>query len=168
MSQGSGGTSIERFLQDAEAVIRSSPSESDTLRAFRPLVERLVRTPDSIPREAFAPRTDRFANNLIYRPPDKIFSVMGGHWAPGQTTPIHDHLTWAVVGVVEGEERESIYRRTDDGSDPGRATLERVSERINAPGHVTVLGEKGIHRIDNVSRTPSWSIHVYGRDIGSL
>jgi predicted metal-dependent enzyme (double-stranded beta helix superfamily) len=160
--------SLERFTEDVEAIVRSASSESEILRAVKPKMERLLRAPDSVPPEAFAPRKDRFANTLLYRPKDKAFSMTGGNWAPGQTTPIHDHLTWAVVGVYEGEERESIYRRTDDGSDPTRASLVLASERINAKGHVTILGEKGIHRIDNVSTKPSHSIHVYGRDIGTL
>src|SRR5438093_11668302 len=116
-------------------------------------MEKLVTTPDPVPREAFASRKDRFANNLLYRPADRLFSVMAGNWSPGQTTPIHDHLTWAVVGVCEGEERESIYRRRDDGSNPRRATLELVGERINKKGNVTVLCRAGIHSIDIVSMT---------------
>lgn len=162
------GYSIQQFIEEAERIVRSAPAESELLRNLRPRMEQLLRTPGSVPPEAFAPRKDRFANNLLYRPKDAAFSITGGAWAPGQTTPIHDHLTWAVVGVYEGEEREAIYRRTDDGSDPKRASLALASERINAKGHVTVLGRAGIHRIDNVSTQLSHSIHVYGRDIGPL
>jgi predicted metal-dependent enzyme (double-stranded beta helix superfamily) len=159
--------SIGRFTEDAETIVRSDQSEADALRHLKPLMERLIATPGSIPPEAFTPRKDSYANNLIYRPKDKAFSVMAGNWFPGQTTPIHDHLTWAVVGVYEGEERESIYRRTDDGSDPKKARLELVNERINKKGHVTVLGRAGIHRIDNISTAPSLSVHMYGLDIGT-
>ncbi len=160
--------SLRRFTEEAESIIRATPSESELLRRLRPAMQRLLRTPGSVPEEAFTPRSDRFANNLLFRPADKAFSVMGGNWAPGQTTPIHDHLTWAVVGVYAGEERESIFRRTDDGTSPRRATLILASERVNPQGHVTTLGRAGIHRIDNVSSAPSHSIHVYGRDIGTL
>jgi predicted metal-dependent enzyme (double-stranded beta helix superfamily) len=131
-------------------------------------MQRLITTPGSVPPESFVPRADRFANNLLYRPKDRAFSITAGNWLPGQTTPIHDHLTWAVVGVYEGEERESIFRRTDDGSDPKRAALELASERTNTRGHATVLGKAGIHRIDNVSKSPSLSVHMYGVDIGTL
>lgn len=162
------GYSLERFSEEAEAVVRSSATESDVLREIKSRMERLLGAAGSVPAAAFAPRKDRFANNLLYRPKDRAFSITGGNWAPGQTTPIHDHLTWAVVGVYAGEEREALYRRTDDGSDPTRATLELASERVNGRGHVTILGSKGIHRIDNVSTKPSHSIHVYGRDIGTL
>lgn len=162
-----GSYALDEFTRDAESIVRSGVPESDILRQLKPLLEMLVRAQGSIPPKAFLPRKDRFANNLLYRPEDRCFSVTGGNWAPGQTTPIHDHLTWAVVGVYEGEEREALYRRKDDGSDPARADLEQVSARKNAKGHVTVLSHKGIHRIDNVSSQPSLSVHVYGLDIGT-
>ena len=160
--------SVSQFAKEAEAIVRSNNSETSVLRGLRPLMQRLVTTPGSVPPESFTPRSDRFANNLVYRPHDRAFSITAGNWLPGQTTPIHDHLTWAVVGVYEGEERESLFRRTDDGSDLKRASLELASERINSKGHVTILGRAGIHRIDNVSKSPSLSIHMYGADIGSL
>ncbi len=158
---------LDDFTREAESIVRSGASESDILRQLKPLMERLLATPGSVPSEAFTPREDRFANSLLYRPEDRSFSVTAGNWAPGQTTPIHDHLTWAVIGVYEGEEREALYRRKDDGSDPARAELEQVGARKNGKGHVTVLSHQGIHRIDNVSSEPCLSIHVYGRDIGT-
>ena len=160
--------SVKNLASETEAVVRSSSSESETLYRLKPLVEKLITTPNAVPVEAFVSRKDKFANNLLYRPEDRVFSIMGGNWLPGQTTPIHDHLTWAIVGVCQGEERESIYRRIDDGSDPKKARLELVRERINKKGQVTVLGKNGIHRIDNVSLAPSLSVHMYGLDIGTL
>ena len=158
---------LRSFIEEMEKTVRSSGTESEVLRKSRPLMAKLLATPGSVPDAAFAPRKDRFAMNLIYMPKDRLFSVNGAVWLPGQTTPIHDHLTWAMVGLFEGEERESIYRRTDDRADPRLARLELATERINAPGHITTLGEAGIHRIDNVTSSPSRSIHVYGIDIGN-
>lgn len=155
------------FIGEMEKVVRSSSSETEVLRRGKPLLVQLLATPRSIPDEAFKPRKDRFAMNLFYMPKDKAFSVNGAVWLPGQTTPIHDHLTWVMVGLYGGEEREAIFRRTDDRSNPKLATLELASERVHAKGHITTLGEAGIHRIDNMSAGPSRSIHVYGSDIGN-
>jgi predicted metal-dependent enzyme (double-stranded beta helix superfamily) len=71
-----------------------------------------------------------------------------------------------LIGVYGGEERDSQFRRHDNGYTPKFPKLEMASEKINGKGHVTVLGSAGIHRVDNISKTPAWSIHVYGRDIG--
>ena len=158
--------SLKEFIAESEHIVRGYTAESDVMRRIKPLLEKLLSNP-SLPGEAFAPRKDRFAMNLIHMPKDEIFSIVGGVWQPGQTTPIHDHLTWALIGAYSGEERESLYRRLDEGSDPKFAKLEMASENINRKGHVTVLGKAGIHRVDNVSPEPAWSIHVYGRDIGN-
>jgi 3-mercaptopropionate dioxygenase len=158
--------SVKQFARDVDAIVRENEDESEVLRHAKSLLERLIRSPGSVPADAFSPRKDRFAMNLIHMPSDEIFSIIGGVWRPGQTTPIHDHLTWALIGVYDGEEREALFRRTDDGSNPKIAKIEKVSERINTKGHVTVLGHRGIHRVDNISGKPTTSIHVYGRDIG--
>jgi 3-mercaptopropionate dioxygenase len=159
--------SLSQLSRDCDKVIRSNSIESQTLLNLKPHLEKLIGPNNEIPREAFTPRKDRFAMNLLHMPEDEAFSIIGGVWHPGQSTPIHDHLTWALIGVYEGEEREGLFRRTDDGSNPKIARVEMVSERINKKGHVTVLGHSGIHRVDNVSLKPALSIHIYGRDIGN-
>ncbi len=159
--------SLRQFIQESEAALRNTFSESHLLSQLKPMLEQLLKTPSSVPTEAFARREDRFAMNLLHMPRDKAYSIIGGVWKPGQTTPIHDHLTWALIGVYAGEEREALYRRTDDGSNPHFAKLEKVSERVNKKAHVTVLGDTGIHRVDNTSLDAAESIHVYGRDIGN-
>ena len=157
---------LQKFINDVDGVVRGYSSESEVLLHLKPTLEKLVGSPGSVPPEAFTPRKDRFAMNLLQMPEDELYSIIGGVWHPGQTTPIHDHLTWALIGVYEGEEREALFRRTDDGSNPKLAKIQHVSERVNKKGHVTVLGHSGIHRVDNISLKPTTSVHIYGRDIG--
>ena len=158
--------SLKQLSSDVDLVVRKHVSVSEILLHLKPLLEKVVNT-SSLSAEAFAPRKDRFAMNLLHMPDDEAYSVIGGVWRPGQSTPIHDHLTWALIGVYEGEERETLFRRIDDGSNPKKAKLEKVNERSNKKGQVTVLGHTGIHRVDNVSLKTALSIHIYGRDIGN-
>src|SRR6266568_1461713 len=151
--------STSQFAKDVDIIVRKYSNESDVLRHIKPLLEKLIKSPGSVPAEAFTPRKDRFAMNLIHMPGDELFSIIGGIWHTGQTTPIHDHLTWALIGVYDGEEREALFRRTDDGSNPKIAKIEKVSEKIHKKGQVTVLGHKGIHRVDNISLRPTFSVH---------
>ena len=159
--------SLQEFINDVDGVVRGYSSESEILLHLKPALEKLVSSPASVPAKAFTPRKDRFAMTLIQMPQDEAYSIIGGVWHPGQTTPIHDHLTWAIIGVYQGEEREALFRRTDDGSNPELAKVQQVSERVNKKGHVTVLGHSGIHRVDNISLKPALSVHIYGRDIGN-
>jgi predicted metal-dependent enzyme (double-stranded beta helix superfamily) len=159
---------LRDFVGEAEQIVQTKDNESDAMRKLKPKLEALITSSSPIPSSAFSPRQDRYAMNLIYKPKDERFSVIGAVWKPGQTTPIHDHLTWAMIGTYRGQERESIFRRSDNLSNAHYAKLQKVSERTNQKGHVTVLGSSGIHRVDNVASEPALSIHVYGRDIGSV
>lgn len=49
-------------------------------------------------------------------------------------TPVHNHGSWAVGCVVSGRDRHQEWRRLDDGSQPGRAQLRMVEERLLQPG----------------------------------
>ena len=161
------GYVLRDFIQDVDRIVRRYASESEVMLHLKPVLEKLVSSPGSVPARAFTPRKDRFAMNLLQMPMDESYSIIGGVWHPGQTTPIHDHLTWALIGVYDGEEREALFRRSDDGSNLKLAKIQQVSERVNKKGHVTVLGHSGIHRVDNISLKPTTSVHVYGRDIGN-
>lgn len=157
---------ITEFVRATDEDVSKIGEESELLRSIRQNLTALLSS--EIPEGAFIPRTDKYAMNLIHAPKDRSFSIIAGVWQPGQTTPIHDHLTWALVGVYKGKEKESIFRRIDDYKNEKLAKLEMVSEKVNGPGHITVLGEKGIHRVDNPFGEPTWTIHVYGRDIGNV
>ena len=84
-------------------------------------------------------------------------------WGPGQRTPIHDHCTWGVIGMLRGEEVARPYR-----VDGGRLVPDGPEERL-LPGTTCrvspAIGD--IHVVRNAfDDRVSISIHVYGADIG--
>src|SRR2546428_3619049 len=95
--------SLKQLSSDVDLVVRKHVSESEILLHLKPLLEKAVNT-SSLPAEAFAPRKDRFAMNLLHMLDDAAYSIIGGVWRHGQSTLIHDRLTWAVLGVYERED----------------------------------------------------------------
>src|SRR6266571_3222345 len=126
---------LKQFMEESEAIVRDRSNESRKLVQLKPKLEQLIQS-SNVPTQAFISRHDRFAMNLLHMPADKAYSIIGGVWTPGQTTPIHDHLTWALIGVYSGQERETLYRRTDDRTNPKFAKLEIAGEQVNKKGHV--------------------------------
>src|SRR5919199_478792 len=59
----------------------------------------------------------------LYKSPNGNLTVRAVVFPEGKPTPVHDHLTWGMVGVYEGVERENRYHRIDDGSRAGYAEL---------------------------------------------
>ena len=76
---------------------------------------------------------------------------------PKFKTPPHNHNMWAVIGVYDGQENNTFYRRSSKG-------LEKVGGKDLQTSDVVVLGEDGIHAIENPLDRASCAIHVYGGD----
>ena len=101
--------------------------------------------------------------HLLHAEPDGSFSVVALVWRPGQATPIHDHVTWCVFGVIQGTEHEERYVLRDDG------WLEQAGTAVNATGDVTGLAPPGdIHRVRNDGTQTAISLHIYGTDISRM
>jgi predicted metal-dependent enzyme (double-stranded beta helix superfamily) len=102
---------------------------------------------------------DRYRSHVLHVEPDGSFSIVGLVWRPGQITPIHDHVTWCVFGVVQGIEHEELF----DGD------LNAVGESDNHAGDVSGFAPPGdIHRVHNTGEDTAISIHVYGTDVSRI
>jgi predicted metal-dependent enzyme (double-stranded beta helix superfamily) len=105
-----------------------------------------------------------YRSHLLYVEPDGSFSVVAMVWLPGQVTPIHDHVTWCVFGVLQGAEHEELFALTGDGR-----RLVRVGNAENTVGRVSGFAPPGdIHRVRNTGSGVTISLHVYGADISRL
>jgi predicted metal-dependent enzyme (double-stranded beta helix superfamily) len=99
---------------------------------------------------------DRPAGHVLHAEPDGTFSILGLVWRPGQSTRIHDHITWCVVGVLAGTEHEELF---DESLNP-------LGVRDNHAGDVSGFAPPGdIHRIRNDGNETAISLHIYGTDI---
>jgi 3-mercaptopropionate dioxygenase len=108
-----------------------------------------------------------YRQHLLHVSPCRRMSIVALVWLPGQRTPIHDHVSWCIVGVYEGLELETRYRPIRVG---GRRALEEIGTVVAPPGHVEVIVPpvEDIHSVTAVGDGPTISIHVYGADIERL
>ena len=113
------------------------------------------------------PGTDTYRQHLLHVSPCRRLSVVALVWLPGQRTAIHDHVSWCIVGVYRGVEREERYELVEDGGMPHL----RPAGAVFAPrGHVETLipPDGDIHAVTAAGRETAISIHVYGADIEAL
>jgi 3-mercaptopropionate dioxygenase len=107
---------------------------------------------------------DGYVCHTLHTEPDGSFSVCALVWRPGQQTPVHDHVTWCVVGVLQGAEHEELFALRQGGTG-----LEQVAARVNRNGDVSGFAPPGdIHRVTNLGDDVAVSLHVYGADIARL
>ncbi|MGW1782387.1 hypothetical protein ACWCQQ_25100 [Streptomyces sp. NPDC002143] len=108
----------------------------------------------------------RYKQHVLHIEPDGTFSVVALVWLPGQRTPIHDHVSWCVIGTYRGAEEEIRYRRVEEDGSPH---LVPVDITVNPVGTVAFLAPPGdIHEVRSATDGLTVSLHVYGADIGAL
>ena len=141
------------FVQDAER-LRAYP------HAIAACLRPLLALDGWLAPEHQRPGRDTYRQHLLHVSPSRRLSVVALVWLPGQRTPIHDHVSWCVVGVYRGVEREVHYRLVD-----GR--LEAAGTIEAGPGHVEALVPPtgDIHAVEAAGPGKTISIHVYGTDI---
>jgi predicted metal-dependent enzyme (double-stranded beta helix superfamily) len=78
----------------------------------------------------------------------------------GFSSPPHDHHTWAVIGIYQGQEDNTFYRLVD-----GTRSIEETDGRSLRTREVMTLEPDTIHMISNPLREPLIALHVYGDNI---
>jgi predicted metal-dependent enzyme (double-stranded beta helix superfamily) len=155
------------FLRCVEAIKEEGQAEASLVRGVACALAELLKEHGWLRPEHTQGSPDRYRQHIVHVDPEGAFSVVALVWLPGQKTPIHDHVTWCVVGVYTGEEEEIRYRLYEDGD---RRFLVPGGRQKTHPGQVTTLipPEEDIHQVSNVGEGKAISIHVYGADIGNL
>ena len=112
--------------------------------------------PDVLTAEQRLGSPDGYQSHTLHVEPDGSFSIIAVVWRPGQLTRIHDHVTWCVVGVLQGVEHEELFD----------ADLRRIGASDNHVGEVSAFAPPGdIHRVHNTFAETAISLHIYGTDV---
>lgn len=147
-----------------ELADRSDGDESGMIDGTRGLLENLIATDDWLPEE-FTREGDTYRQYLLHCDPKQRFSVVSFVWGPGQTTPVHDHTVWGLIGMLRGA--EIGQRFSTDGDGPMKAGPEETLQ----PGDIEVVSPTlgDVHKVSNaLPDRASISIHVYGANIGAV
>ncbi|CAB3864695.1 cysteine dioxygenase family protein [Achromobacter piechaudii] len=162
-------TPAEASSSDAAADITR-----EQLAAITARLEQLAERPDLFPAADFpAPPVDQGTGaSTRYRlnpdAPAGTPALYLNSINPGKTTLPHNHTTWAAIVALSGQELNRVYRRSDDGSQPGRATLELVREVVVQPGQSVSFLPDDIHSIHVTGDTPTLHFHLYGQPLETL
>jgi 3-mercaptopropionate dioxygenase len=157
---------LRRFVVAMAELVESTDDEPTVLDRGGALLAGLVAQDDWLPEEYALPDPHRYRQYLLHCDSRERFSVVSFVWGPGQSTPIHDHRVWGLVGVLRGAELNQPFRGTGEGAlvatgEPQRlevGAISAVSPRIG-----------DIHQVSNAEADRvSISIHVYGGNIGAV
>ena len=142
----------------------SDGDEGAMIAGTRELLATLIANDDWLPEE-FTREGDTYRQYLLHCDPKQRFSVVSFVWGPSQTTPVHDHMVWGLIGMLRGAEIGQRFRA--DGNGPMIAGPEKTLRQ----GDIEIVSPSrgDVHKVSNaLADRASISIHVYGANIGAV
>jgi predicted metal-dependent enzyme (double-stranded beta helix superfamily) len=163
-SSRGAGAELEELVAAVRAAVGTRAAWPETARLVAAELERHLPSPDVLTEEQRTGNQEGYVSHVLHTEPDGAFSILALVWRPGQTTPIHDHLTWCVFGVIQGLEYEELFVL-----DEANECLVESGSSVNRTGDVSGFAPPGdIHRVRNAGDRTAISIHVYGTDVSRV
>lgn len=152
---------VDELATAVRAAVQRGADWRKTAQVVASQLERHLPSPDVLTPEQRKGDEAGFRSHVLHTEADGTFSIVALVWRPGQITPIHDHVTWCVFGVIQGVEYEELFT-LDEAED----CLVAAGKNANWPGDVSGFAPPGdIHRVRNIGSGVAISIHVYGTDV---
>jgi predicted metal-dependent enzyme (double-stranded beta helix superfamily) len=156
---------LRRFVTGMTGLADSADGDEEAMiDGTRSLLAELIADDDWLPGE-FAQEGDTYRQYLLHCDPKQRFSVVSFVWGPGQTTPIHDHTVWGLIGMLRGAETGQRFTLGENGN------LTAGKEEKLEQGAIEVVSPTrgDVHKVSNaLADRASISIHVYGANIGAV
>ena len=157
---------LDLFISSLTELLERARDEAAILEEARVLLQDLVRHDDWLPPEHARPHPERYQQYPLFVDPLGRFSVVSFVWGPGQSTPIHDHTVWGLIGMLRGSESCQAYEADSAGVFHPKGPVQTL-----LPGHIEAVSPTigDVHQVWNaLPDQASISIHVYGADIGQV
>lgn len=150
-----------RFLTEVEDALDEVADECSQLPKIRLLVRQLITNSYWVKQQYLEPDTKTGISVLMLY--DEIgfpLTVQTVTFAPGIKSAIHNHGTWGVVAVMQGQEKNTFWRRTSNLEFLGK--IEPVAERTLIPGDIISFTPEAIHSVETVGDEPTVTFNIYG------
>jgi predicted metal-dependent enzyme (double-stranded beta helix superfamily) len=152
---------LYRFLTELEDILDTVTDDCLRIRAITPLVRKLLASSYWLQMEFTEPPTDPgWSVQFLYDEYEFPLTVQMVAWLPGHVSPIHNHVTWGIVAVVSGQEKNQFWRRSPISENPSR--IEYVGEKILLPGDIIGFTPDAIHSVEPLGDEPVITFNLYG------
>ena len=161
---------MEEFIKEVEILVNEIQDELELTSKISMIMNPILENPFLLTKEQLLVKKDGFTLNRVHIATDESFSIGVGIWDVGQTTPIHDHGTWGVIGIYRGIEKEESFSNIGTRKNGSTAIINPIGNRLAKPGETFVCCTKDtdLHRVTCASDEPVVGIHVYGGDLAKI
>ncbi|MGP1387739.1 MAG: cupin [Thainema sp.] len=154
---------FHRFLTEVEDTLNQATTEHqcDCFPELRRLVRKLVLNSYWLhtQRPEPSPGTGTAILNLY----DEIgypLTVQVETHKPGTQSSIHNHGTWGIVAILQGQEHNRLWQRTPEPECPDKVSP--VEEKILAVGDVISFTPAAIHSVQAIGEEWLVTFNLYG------
>jgi predicted metal-dependent enzyme (double-stranded beta helix superfamily) len=152
-----------KLIQQARAIVDAEGTGELALVKINSLLVYLANQGDTLfPRTDFAMPDAQGRNHILALEGNDGMSLCLTIGLPGKEAAPHDHGIWCVNAAISGQEVHRFYRRTEDATRPGYATVKQISEVAVAPGQGMAMAEHAIHATEVVGDQPAFGLALYG------
>jgi predicted metal-dependent enzyme (double-stranded beta helix superfamily) len=151
-----------RLLQQAETILASEGVTPSALHALKLKLVALAKRAELFPASDFAmPEAEGRSHILAVAENDGpgLYLTIG---LPGKEAAPHDHGIWCVNAAISGREQHVLWRRTDDASKSGFATVAQVGQVLVEPGNGFAMADHDIHSTAVIGDVPAIGLALYG------
>jgi predicted metal-dependent enzyme (double-stranded beta helix superfamily) len=156
---------IAVFIHDVQQILEASPNQEPDLERLAERMRKLVTDP--LIRNW---QEEPTGNVHLGQPSEPLYqdesglALMHGRFGPEAMTPIHNHHSWAIVGVYRGRDLYQRWQRLDAGTGAGQAQVELIEERVLEPGDVAIVPAppQDIHAQQGFAGEAAYELVLFG------
>lgn len=151
---------FQHLLAGVDRAVRGAAHEQALVDGVTGSLRDVILERDLLTAAQKQPDPERYKQHVLHVAPDGLYSIVSLVWLPTQETPVHDHVSWCVVGVHQGSELETNYRCAAGDC------LTEMGCGLNPAGTVVgLLPPADIHKVANGGDGLAVSLHIYGADL---
>ncbi|MBS0548843.1 MAG: hypothetical protein JSR24_13900 [Proteobacteria bacterium] len=156
---------MQRLIEEVEPIVATGDTEQKVTAAIAERLTAWLAEGPAVDYDYRRPDGDKYVLYPLHVDPEGRFSIAAAVWNVGQSTPVHGHETWGVVGILSGVEHEVAYAKPRAEG----VKLDPVAETKWSAGEVTVCctTDDDVHWVSCGGPEPCVGIHIYGADIGT-
>jgi predicted metal-dependent enzyme (double-stranded beta helix superfamily) len=159
---------LESLVTDITAAVRDTRDPDARCERITPYLRRWMEGPAPLlPERCMLPCDGHACGHLLYTDPQGEYFIISVVFPPGTSSGVHYHGSWGVIGILQGTDEETKYRRNDAPDDVriGQpCTLNTVDKIYSPPGTITYLRPplEGFHRVRAAGEETGVSLHILG------
>ncbi|MGF1576409.1 MAG: cupin [Cyanophyceae cyanobacterium] len=148
---------LYHFLADLDQTLERYPQDYKRLQAISKLCRRLLQQASWL-KDSCPPPDPKLGWSvmILYDEPTYAQTVQLVGWDPGTSSPVHNHATWGVVALLQGQEKNTFWQQDIDGR------IHKTGELILNPGDMLCLTSDAIHQVEVLGEQPTFSFNLYG------